>query len=79
VLSFAAVFAGLGLAGEGGGYGSAGLMVAGVVAGSATWWFALSGGVSLLRSRFDLYLPLVNRLSGLVIGGFGVAALVSLL
>ncbi len=78
ILSFAAVFAGLGLAGSGGDYGSAGLMVVGVASGSATWWFALSGGVSLLRSRFEAYLPLVNKVSGLVIGAFGVAALVSL-
>lgn len=78
ILSFAAVFAGLGLAGSGGGYGSAGLMVAGVAAGSATWWFVLSSGVSLLRSRFEAYLPVVNRVSGPVIGGFGVLALVSL-
>lgn len=44
ILSFAAVFAGLGLA-DTGGHGPAVWMVAGVILGSALWWFALSGGV----------------------------------
>ena len=78
ILSFAAIFAGLGLADEGADYGSAGAMVAGVLAGSASWWFILSVSVSLTRSRLDPYLSHVNRLSGLVIGGFGLAALASL-
>jgi len=79
IISFAAIFAVLGLADDEADYGSAAVMVAGVLAGSALWWFVLSGGVSLLRSRLDRYLPHVNKLSGLVIGAFGVAALISAL
>ncbi|MCB0238318.1 MAG: LysE family transporter, partial [Anaerolineae bacterium] len=64
IISFAAVFAGLGL---GSGYddlGSALLLVAGVFTGSALWWLLLSGGVSLLRGRItENGLRWVNRVS----------------
>ena len=76
ILSFAAVFAGLGVAETGGDYGSAATLVAGVFTGSALWWLILSGGVSLLRDRFTPQaLGWVNRISGLVVAGFGVFAL----
>jgi threonine/homoserine/homoserine lactone efflux protein len=80
ILSFAAVFAGLGIASEGGQYFSAAALVLGVFSGSALWWLTLSGGVGALRSRFNpRALQWVNRISGVVIAGFGVAALVSLM
>lgn len=76
ILSFAAVFAGLGLANTGGDYVSALLLVGGVFLGSASWWLLLSGGVSLFRDRFGTAgLTWVNRVSGLVIIAFGVVAL----
>ncbi len=79
ILSFAAIFAGAGVAQTGGSYGAAAAMVLGVFLGSAAWWLLLSTGVSLLRSRFDARAALwVNRLSGLIILGFGAAALISL-
>ncbi len=78
ILFFAGVFAGLGAAG-GGSYASAAILVLGVFAGSALWWLTLSGLVGLFRTRFDARaLRWVNRLSGLVIVGFGLAALFSL-
>ncbi|MGI9252445.1 MAG: LysE family translocator [Thermomicrobiales bacterium] len=78
VLSFAAVFAGLGLAGAPNGWRGAMLLVAGVFSGSALWWLILSGGVSLVRDWFTPARMLwVNRVSGAVIAGFGVLALVS--
>lgn len=78
ILSFAAIFAGLGLAAPEGGYVGAGVMVLGVFLGSALWWLVLSGGVGMARSRFDVRgLTWVNRLSGAVIGGFGLLALLS--
>jgi threonine/homoserine/homoserine lactone efflux protein len=78
ILSFVAIFAGLGL-GAAGGYGAAVVMVAGVFLGSALWWLLLSGGVGLFQARLDpRALRWVNRLSGLVIGAFGVLALLSL-
>jgi len=79
VLSFAAIFAGLGLGAAGGTYIDAGGMVLGVFLGSALWWWILSFGVGALRDRFDLRsLRWVNRISGIIILGFGVAALISL-
>jgi threonine/homoserine/homoserine lactone efflux protein len=79
ILSFMAVFAGLGVASAGGGYGSAAILVLSVFAGSALWWFSLSGLVSLFRSRIDAHaLQWINRASGIIIAGFGLFALVKL-
>ena len=65
--------------GSGNGYGAAAAIVLGVFLGSAAWWFLLSGGVSLVRDKFDARAMLwVNRVSGVIILGFGGAALVSL-
>jgi len=78
ILSFAAVFAGLGLGQTRGDYVSAGLLVLGVFLGSATWWLLLSGSVGLLRARFPATgLLWVNRISGIIILGFGIVALAS--
>jgi threonine/homoserine/homoserine lactone efflux protein len=78
VLSFAAIFAGLGLANTAGDYASAGMLVLGVFAGSALWWLMLSGGVGLFRERFSAReLQWVNRFSGVIILGFGLVALLS--
>ncbi|NPV87277.1 MAG: LysE family transporter [Anaerolineae bacterium] len=80
ILSFAAVFAGLGLAGTGGDYGAAGVVVLGVFTGSALWWLLLSGAVSLVRQRFtSAGLQWVNRVAGAVITVFGLLALSSAL
>ena len=79
ILSFIAIFAGLGLASAGGDALSAGLTVLGVFLGSALWWFILSGGVSLFRTSLKTgALVWVNRLSGVLLAGFGVLALASL-
>ena len=73
VLSFAALFAGFGVVGEGG--AEAALIVAGVFCGSASWWVLLTSSVSALRTRVTLrWLTWVNRVSGAVVVGFGVAA-----
>jgi threonine/homoserine/homoserine lactone efflux protein len=80
ILSFAAIFAGLGLANTGGSYASALILVLGVFLGSAAWWLFLSGGVGLLRDKFNTKgLLWVNRISGMVITVFGVIALGGLL
>jgi len=79
ILSFAAVFAGLGVVNANGSYLSAGILVCGVFIGSALWWFILSIGVTLLRARFNPQgLLWVNRISGLIIMGFGLLAFLSL-
>ncbi len=79
ILSFAAVFAGLGIGNAAGDPGSAAIMVAGVFLGSAIWWLLLSGAVGFFRRALTLErLRWVNRLSGAVLVGFGVLALLSL-
>ena len=79
ILSFAAVFASLGLGSAYGDYGLAALLVFSVFAGSAFWWLILSGSVSLARKKVTLsVVKWVNRVSGLIILAFGVFALVSI-
>lgn len=79
ILSFAAIFAGLGVGSLSKGYIPAGLLVAGVFIGSALWWLLLSNGVGLLGKRFNLTgLRWTNRISGIIIIAFGVWALLSL-
>src|SRR5512147_2758727 len=76
ILSFAAIFAGLGLANTNGDYASAVILVLGVFLGSALWWLLLSGGVGLLRDKFNAQgLLWVNRISGMIITIFGMVAL----
>ncbi|HEU0116808.1 MAG TPA: LysE family transporter [Thermomicrobiales bacterium] len=80
ILSFVAVFAGLGLADAGGDPGAAALLTAGVFFGSALWWLILSGAVSRLRTALTpTRLVWVNRLSGAAIAAFGVVALLSVI
>ena len=79
ILSFAAVFAGLGLGQAENVPLAATWLVLGVFSGSAFWWLSLSTGVALFRERFDdRGLRWLNRLSGLVITAFGLIALGSL-
>ena len=83
VMSFAAVFAGLGLgvtgvAGPGSGVLGAAIMVAGVFCGSALWWILLSVTVGLVRHKLDeTAMRWIDRGSGLLIGAFGVIAIVA--
>ena len=71
ILSFAAVFAGMGLIGKGGDNVSAAFLVSGVFAGSILWWFFLSGIAGLFRKRFNPSgLRWINRLAGGILTGF---------
>ena len=79
ILSFAAIFAGMGLASIDGNYWSAGILVLGVFMGSALWWFILVGGVGFFREKFNpSMLRWVNIISGVIITTFGLWALLSL-
>jgi threonine/homoserine/homoserine lactone efflux protein len=76
ILSFAAIFAGLGLVGAMRGGAAAGVLTLGVFGGSMLWWILLSGTVSALRMRVPrAALVWVNRSSGLLLGAFGVYVL----
>jgi len=77
ILSFAAVFAGLGFVG-GAGRGGAWTLVAGVFAGSSLWWLLLSSGVGLLRGQVGpAWMTGINRVSGLLLCACGAYALVA--
>jgi len=79
ILFFAGIFAGLGVVSESAHYASAGLMVIGVFLGSAAWWLILSGITGIFRHKISAgKLVLVNKISGVIILAFGVAALVSI-
>jgi len=79
IIFFTAIFAGLGLAGTNGNYASAGVLVLGVFIGSTLWWFILSGSIGVFRAKFNHNgLKWINRISGAVITGFGLLALLSL-
>jgi threonine/homoserine/homoserine lactone efflux protein len=76
ILSFAALFVGLGV--TGGDAAGAGLLTAGVFLGSAAWWVVLVGAVGALRARITATgLGRVNVASGLLIGAFAIVALAS--
>lgn len=80
ILSFAAIFAGLGLVKVQSGYSSAASTVIGVFLGSSFWWVSLSTVVHIIRARFrPAGLHWVNRVSGLIILGFGVFALIGVI
>ncbi|HET8841127.1 MAG TPA: LysE family transporter [Ktedonobacteraceae bacterium] len=80
ILSFAAIFAGLGVGVASGNSGTAALVVAGVFCGSGCWWLLLSGGVGLLREKItSRWLIWINRCAGMVVVIFGIIALIGLI
>ena len=79
ILSFIAIFAGLGLAEQAGGYRGAWVMVLGVFLGSALWWLGLSSAVGRLGARVGPVLRRwINRISGGVLAAFGLAAVATI-
>ena len=77
ILSFAAVFAGMGLGKVAAGHTAAACLVAGVFSGSMAWWIFLSSASSRFNSRMNAKsMRWINRLSGAVLTGFGVVALI---
>ncbi|MBM4339660.1 MAG: LysE family translocator [Deltaproteobacteria bacterium] len=79
ILSFAAIFAGLGITSTRGNYVSAGILVLGVFIGSALWWLLLSEGIAFLQAKFNFReMRWINRVSGLLILLFGVYILITM-
>lgn len=79
ILSFVAVFAGLGLGNLHGDYIAASAMVLGVVLGSLIWWLILSTSTGAFRAKVNIkVLQWLNYLSGTIIALFGLVALLSL-
>jgi threonine/homoserine/homoserine lactone efflux protein len=76
ILSFAALFAGLGLVNQSTNQMTALAIVSGVFCGSAIWWVFLSGMVSMLSMKFnDTLIQKINHFSGILIVCFGVVVL----
>jgi threonine/homoserine/homoserine lactone efflux protein len=79
ILSFAALFAGLGLV-VGTSFGDAAVLVLMVWAGSALWWLLLTTLVARARERVSPRVLLwVNRASGAALVAFGALAVISAL
>jgi threonine/homoserine/homoserine lactone efflux protein len=80
IISFAGIMAGLGIGSASGNYLSAAILVAGVSVGSASWWLILTTAISLFRNKITPGgMAWINRLSGVIILGFGLLALASLM
>ena len=76
ILSFAAVFAGMGLGSIASGPLAAIWLVAGVFSGSMAWWIILSSASSRFNQRMRTgAMGWINRLSGAVLTAFGLVAL----
>ena len=74
ILSFAALFAGLGV--TSGKPGNAALVTLGVLLGSGAWWVVLTSVASVLRTRVTTsWIRRINVASGVVLGTFGVVAI----
>jgi threonine/homoserine/homoserine lactone efflux protein len=76
ILSFTAVFAGMGLVGTD--RWDAGWLVAGVFSGSMAWWIILSSASSIFNTRLrPTAMGWINRVSGTILVGFGLVAIVA--
>jgi len=76
ILSFGALFAGLGV--TSGATGDAALVVLGVLLGSTTWWLVLTTVIGALRTRVTpAWIHRINLVSGVIIGAFAVVSISS--
>ena len=77
-IAFAGLLATLGFTEAGRSIGNASILVAGVFAGSALWWIALSSTASIFRPFMDgSYQVWMDRIVALVLAGFGTYALLT--
>lgn len=81
LIAFASMFASFrGLVGGVESFVDAGFVVAGVVGGSAGWWLLLTTLIGLFHARItDMRVRIINRVSGVLVGLFGLAVLVHVL
>jgi len=81
MLAFTAMFAGVaGLVGQQASFYAAALLVLGVLAGSTTWWFALTTVAGLFHKRIDdRIMTIINKVSGVVVTIFGLAVFTHLI
>lgn len=80
VLSFTAVFAGMGLGRVDTGHMNPGWLITGVFTGSMAWWIILSSISSIFKTSLNSKaMKWVNRLSGTVLTSFGLIAVIECL
>jgi threonine/homoserine/homoserine lactone efflux protein len=79
ILFYVAIFAGIGMAEVADDRAAALVLVLGVFLGSASWWLFLSTTVSVVRRAVTPPRQVwINRISGVILIGFGAVAVVSL-
>lgn len=80
ILSFLAIFSGLGISNSNNGSMAGLILVLGVFLGSVCWWLILSSMAGFLKNRINVYsLSIINRLSGSIILFFGLWSLYDLI
>lgn len=80
ILSFMAIFAGLGFNDENSNYFAASLLVLGVFIGSMAWWIILTSFLRLFHAKMSQKtIIFINKCSGAIIAGFGLLSMASLL
>jgi threonine/homoserine/homoserine lactone efflux protein len=78
IISFAAIFASLGIVYTRSNHYASILLIVGVFSGSAIWWVFLSGVASRLQKKFtDSFIQKINQVSGFLIVGFGIIMVAS--
>lgn len=78
LLTFAGLFATLGMTDAGKSVGNAAILVLGVFLGSALWWLALSMTAGMFRNVLENgYQRSVTMLSALILAAFGIYALIT--
>lgn len=78
ILSFIAVFAGLGLVDVSEKFADAAVLVTGIFLGASLWWLILSEGITFFRKKVgQKTMSWINRTAGMIIVAFGLAALFS--
>lgn len=77
IISFAGVYAGLGIGHESSNVNQALITTLGVFLGSIVWWFILSLSASIFRDKFTAKSSIwLNKISGSILLGFGSLALI---
>jgi threonine/homoserine/homoserine lactone efflux protein len=80
IISFTAIFSGIGLLNTSARITSPFFLIFGVFIGSTLWWILLSASVGSLRLKINISnMKWINRISGLILVGFGVMSLISLI
>ncbi|MBN3554548.1 LysE family transporter [Fictibacillus nanhaiensis] len=80
ILSFAAIFAGLGIVNTHTSAISSTTLIVGIFCGSAAWWIFLTTTVSMMRRRMNQqHMAMINVISGIIICLFGMFSLIRLM